>query len=483
LERKDCESLKEAALMKSRIFAFLILLSPYILPGHLAARGLSSRPGARNQSGRLATPAGPITQLTLNSQPGMFGASVNSTYTTADGAFSGDVQGVNGEGSVSVVAISFIGTDGVEWAILFGTTSAMAVGIYNQAEGPLFNALAAGYPGIELDGTNPGTTSRQTGLTGAGHSGPRGDATIDGSASGRFAVLDASFDYSSTTPRVVSFAALFELHGNGYTAGMTGSVYFNSTPTQTLALSNTSVEPGGQTQGTVTLPAPAPAGGALISLLSVDPTSVTVPASLSVAPQQTTATFAVVETGALGPRSVPVLAVYNGVASYAILQVASSVPPVTMLQMKTKPGDSFGNGKKFLYTPDDGLFRVQSSSNVPSITSLNLGITFSGNDPGVLWTVEFSTERLGIPIARGTYQHAQRADFEKAGHPGLDVSGISGCNKLTGSFTVIDATFDETFYPAVALSFAVKFNEQCVGFNAGLTGQIYYNYSPPASSR
>lgn len=47
-----------------------------------------------------------------------------------------------------------------------------------------------------------------------------------------------------------------------------------------------------------------------------------------------------------------------------------------------------------------------------------------------------------LPLSVGAYPDAQRHQFQEAGHPGLDVGVIGGCNRVAGSFTIYDIAFD-----------------------------------------
>jgi hypothetical protein len=95
----------------------------------------------------------------------------------------------------------------------------------------------------------------------------------------------------------------------------------------TLTLSPTSVVGGNSAQGTVTLTAVAPSGGAVVSLSSSNTTVATVPASVTVAAGSTSATFTVTTRSVTTSTPVTISAAYGGVTRTATLTVTPQAPP------------------------------------------------------------------------------------------------------------------------------------------------------------
>ena len=89
----------------------------------------------------------------------------------------------------------------------------------------------------------------------------------------------------------------------------------------TLTLSPTSVVGGTSTTGTVTLTAPAPAGGASVTLASSKPSLASVPASVIVAAGATSASFNVTTATTKRNTSVTISATYSSVTKTATLTV------------------------------------------------------------------------------------------------------------------------------------------------------------------
>ena len=89
---------------------------------------------------------------------------------------------------------------------------------------------------------------------------------------------------------------------------MTGS----SASSVTLGLNPTSVTGGAGSTGTVTLSAAAPTGGAVVTLGSSNAAVAAVPASVTVAAGQTTATFSITTTAVATATPVTITASYSG---------------------------------------------------------------------------------------------------------------------------------------------------------------------------
>ena len=116
----------------------------------------------------------------------------------------------------------------------------------------------------------------------------------------------------------------------------------------TAALSSVSLSPssapGGSTgSATVTLTAPAPSGGAVVSLSSSNPAAATVPASLTVPAGVTSATTSSVATSAVSSTTTTVIsATHNGITRTATLTVTAPTPPAPPAPSATLDSVSLG---------------------------------------------------------------------------------------------------------------------------------------------
>jgi len=225
----------------------------------------------------------------------------------------------------------------------------------------------------------------------------------------------------------------------------------------------------------VTLASPAPPGGAFVQLVSGVTALATVPGGLFIPAGETTATFPILTKIVKSPPSVVILAIYQGVASAATLNVISPIPSITELALH----NAFGGGD-LLLTKADGDFAVIAGGFTGAVPIDTVAIFFNGARH--FWSLHFSTRALGTPLLPGTFLNGQRYPFEGPGHPGLSVSGDGiGCNTLTGQFTVLDITFDNAFSPPLVASLAIEFEQHCEGGADAMTGHIFYNYTPPGS--
>jgi hypothetical protein len=84
---------------------------------------------------------------------------------------------------------------------------------------------------------------------------------------------------------------------------------------------------------------------------------------------------------------------------------------------------------------------------------------------------EFSSRKLGSPLAAGYYPNVERFPFETAGHPGLAISGnASGCNKLCGSFWIHNISIGSTGVVEILASF----EQICECFMPPLRGCVHF---------
>jgi len=155
--------------------------------------------------------------------------------------------------------------------------------------------------------------------------------------------------------------------------------------------------------------------------------------------------------------------------------LACSVPvhaQVTSLTMFSDPGDYIGGGQFHFYTPADGNFSAQGNYAG--------GVSLSFNTPSYehWWHLDFAAPN-NQPLAVGTYTGAARFPFQDPGQPGLSVYGDGrGCNTLTGSFQVLEVTYNALNEIA---SFDAMFEQHCEGAAPALRGQIRYQANPVVS--
>jgi hypothetical protein len=122
----------------------------------------------------------------------------------------------------------------------------------------------------------------------------------------------------------------------------------NPTPTpsptvtlSSLALNPASVTSGASAQGTVTLSAAAPSGGAVVTLSSSQPSVATVPSSVTIAAGSTTATFTVTTAAVSSTAATNIGALYGGVTKIATLNVSPKAV-VTLTSLSVTPASVQG---------------------------------------------------------------------------------------------------------------------------------------------
>ncbi|HEX5733951.1 MAG TPA: hypothetical protein VF131_14045 [Blastocatellia bacterium] len=401
---------------------------------------------------------GPVTKLIMHSELGDYvGNSQDYLYTPANGVFSTRAFDSTGDGVVDNVQIAFQQPGGTEfWFLNFGADKLnrnLTPGFYHNAERTPFARF--GRPGLDVGGNGRGCNA----------------------VTGKFIVLDASFDYSGSSPSIRSFAARFEQHCEGGPKSLFGEIYINYTPTASIALDRSEAVGGQEVVATISLNAAAPTGGAKVRLSSSNSGLASGPLSIQI-PEGTTSTTFRIATRAMKARpSVDIVATYQGVSSVATLNVMPSWQPrysLSLHRSKSNSGSEFDR----TFTQQDGQFFAVTSFSPDDVPNFFI-ITFSGTEN---WNLFFSTAQLGIPMQPGSYPKALRASFAPPGHPGLDISGNgSGCNELMGKFTVFETVVDHTFTPAQVVSFSGKFKQFCENRPPALTGSIFFNSSEEPS--
>jgi len=156
----------------------------------------------------------------------------------------------------------------------------------------------------------------------------------------------------------------------------------------------------------------------------------------------------------------------------ATAPVAGAIAQVTSLSMTSDSGDYIGLGQTYFLTPADGTFSGQSLSNAQ--------VSFDFHDATFTqwWHLDFAAPS-GQTLAPGAFFNAARYPFQLASQPGLNVDGDGrGCNMLSGSFQVLQSSFDAN---GNVLSFDATFVQYCEMGTAALRGEIRYNANVPLS--
>ena len=165
----------------------------------------------------------------------------------------------------------------------------------------------------------------------------------------------------------------------------------------TLQLASVSVSPGSviggnSSTGTVTLSLAAPAGGIVVTLTSSNTGVATLPASVTVAAGQTTATFTVSSVVVAVSTPVTLSALYNGVTKTTTLTVLP-VPALSGLSVSpaTVVGGNTTAGTVTLTSPagPGGLAVILSSANT-TVATTPAGVTVAAGQTSAAVTVSTS---------------------------------------------------------------------------------------------
>jgi len=162
----------------------------------------------------------------------------------------------------------------------------------------------------------------------------------------------------------------------------------------------------------------------------------------------------------LSKRFIPLAATASLLAGLGI--AAPSVRAATFIQFNSQPGDYVGDGLTQTLTPINGYITASGNGN-------GVSINFNGD---TWWNLNFAA-RKGETLVPGSYEGATRFPFNSPTEPGLDVSGDGrGCNKLTGSFNVLEAAYS----PEGEIErFGADFEQHCEGEDPALFGQVRFD--------
>lgn len=137
-------------------------------------------------------------------------------------------------------------------------------------------------------------------------------------------------------------------------------------------------------------------------------------------------------------------------------------------------------GIRDTFTAEDGNFALSRpyASNSDYVNSLSISFRTNTAYAGQRrWIdLDFSTDKIGVPLAVGVYEGAQRFPFNTVGHPGLDMSDSGGgFNTLDGRFQIYDIQFNaQGGITAFAASFEI-YNYPAPSNSPLVGGRIWFN--------
>ena len=244
---------------------------------------------------------------------------------------------------------------------------------------------------------------------------------------------------TSTTPVVITGSY------NGSSAN--GTLTVNSFSVASLSLSPSTVVGGiANSTGTVTIGAPAPAGGLTVTLTSGTTSAATVPASVVVAQGQTSATFTVTSLNTSTTKT-SVITAASGSSATATL----TVNPITVSAVTVNPTSIVGGTGSVTATvtlnvaaPIGGVTVALSSSN-PLAASMGANVVVTAGQTSANFTISTSSvSTVNTVIITAAYQGSKAATLtvNTTSINSLSISPstvVGGVANATGTITLSQA--------------------------------------------
>lgn len=273
------------------------------------------------------------------------------------------------------------------------------------------------------------------------------------STAGAFEILHAEYDTTGAVPRVVSFWARFELRCNGEFYPFKGEVAFNVPDLPRVA----HVQPSANAK-------------------SLNIYGERIESATSLVVDGLPATFKIDADGGIKARVSRLstgrhdvrVGGPNGYLSPPFAFYVGDDPPFAKgsFKLDSDPGDLIGNG---------GTYRFK---NKPMVVSTQLDLDGRPHEIsiGVItdeksFSVSVTSEKMGAPLAIGSYRDAERHPFEDIGKPGMGISASDrpSCNEILGNFAITSYGLDDRLLARVRW-ISLDFDLHCDGNAAGLRG-------------
>ena len=187
---------------------------------------------------------------------------------------------------------------------------------------------------------------------------------------------------------------------------------------------------GSTSSGSVTLNAPAQAGGALVTLTSANPLAASIPATVTVPQGAFTANFPITAAPAVAPGiTVGLTASYNGTTINGFVQIFPA-PPLAVAQVTVSPTATVGG------TPVQGVITL----NIPAQSS-PATVTLASGNPAVL-SVPASVD---VPVGAST------VSFQAATLPVNAATSVPVTASLNGTSVSASVTVNPVPAPPAAV--------------------------------
>ena len=201
--------------------------------------------------------------------------------------------------------------------------------------------------------------------------------------------------------RYIRLRALSEMNGTPYTSAAEINVLSIQLAPLALTFNPTSVPGGSVLTGTVTLAAPAPVGGAVVTLTSTNPTLATVPASVTIPGGADNGNFLVSTSAVSASTTVDILASYGGVTQGSTLALS----PLGLIPH---------NGWSVIYVDSQqtGCFNGAASNAIDGNPATFWHTQFCGATPPLPHEIQID---LGASHILSAFQYLPRQDGSACG--------------------------------------------------------------------
>lgn len=397
-----------------------------------------------------------------NSSVTISGANVlGVNFSTLTGSFtiSGTISGAGGSGAKVTLGGTASGTTTADASGNYSFSS-LANGNYTvtpSKAGFSFTPSTATVPvsGASVTGVNfsstaqtfaisgnisgPGGNSASVALTGAANATTTADSSgnyiFNGIANGTYTVTpnNSGFIFSPSSQGVT-------VNGNSIT-GFNFSSSAGGPSLSSLVLNPTNLTGGTSSTGTVTLSAPAPSGGVLVTL-SDNSSSATTPPSVTVAAGLTTATFTVTTAAVGSITGVTVTATYNGASAQASLTINPPILSSVSLSPTSVTGGTSSTGTVRLNGPAPaGGSQITLSDNSTSAATA-ASVTVAAGSTSATFTVTTTAVAATTSVTVSAAYKAVTAQATLTIVPpvlssvGLNPTSVVGGNSSTGTVTL-----------------------------------------------
>jgi len=201
--------------------------------------------------------------------------------------------------------------------------------------------------------------------------------------------------------RYIRLRALSEMNGLPYTSAAEINVLSIQLAPLALTFNPSSVPGGSVATGTVTLAAPAPAGGVVVTLTSTNPTLATVPASVTIPQDADSGDFLVSTSAVSASATVDILASYGGVTQGSTLALS----PLGLIPH---------NGWAVIYVDSQqtGCFNGAASNAIDGNPATFWHTQFCGGSPALPHEIQID---LGAYYSLSAFQYLPRQDGSACG--------------------------------------------------------------------